>query len=108
MNSLPEQLQALLYPRAYPHAVRSVDLRATHISWVLLTGRFAYKVKRPVHYAFIDLRTAAQRRRLCHEEVRLNRRFAPELYLGVHAIHEREGEARVDGSGRITEHAVKM
>ena len=108
MNSLPEQLQALLYPRAYPHAVRSVDLRATHISWVLLTGRFAYKVKRPVHYAFIDLRRAAQRRRLCHEEVRLNRRFAPELYLGVRTVRLRHGEARIGGSGRIIEHAVRM
>ena len=108
MSPLPEQLQALLYPRAYPHPVRTVDLRATHISWVLLTGRFAYKVKRPVHYAFIDLRRAAQRRRLCHEEVRLNRRFAPELYLGVRTVRLRHGEARIGGSGRIIEHAVRM
>ena len=108
MSSFPGHLHALLYPRAYPHPVRAVDLIETHISWVLLTGRFVYKIKRPVHYAFVDLRSAEQRRLLCHEEVRLNRRFAPELYLGVHAIHEREGEARVDGSGRITEHAVKM
>ena len=69
MSSFPDQLHALLYPRAYPHAVRAVDLIETHISWVLLTGKFAYKVKRPVHYAFIDLRAAEQRRLLCHDEI---------------------------------------
>jgi aminoglycoside phosphotransferase family enzyme len=108
MNPLPEQLQALLYPRAYPHPVRAVVLLETHISWVLLTGRFAYKVKRPVHYPFIDLRRSAQRRRLCYEEVRLNRRFAPELYLGACTVRLRHGEARIGGSGRIIEHAVRM
>ena len=108
MSSFPDHLHALLYPRAYPHPVRAVDLVETHISWVLLTGRFAYKIKRPVHYAFIDLRRASQRRQLCHEEVRLNRRFAPELYLGVGAIRQRRGEARIGGSGRIIEHAVRM
>jgi len=108
MSSFPDQLHALLYPRAYPHAVRAVDLVETHISWVLLTGKFAYKVKRPVHYPFIDLRAPEQRRLLCHEEVRLNRRFAPELYLGVRAIRRRRGAARIGGSGRIVEHAVKM
>src|SRR5215471_18352670 len=107
MNSFPEQLQALLYPRAYPHAVRGVGLLETHISWVLLTGRFAYKIKRPVHYAFIDLRRAVQRRRLCREELRLNRRFAPELYLGACAVRRRYGEARIGGSGRIIEYAVR-
>jgi len=75
---------------------------------VLLTGKFAYKIKRPVHYSFIDLRLAAQRRLLCHEELRLNRRFSPELYLGVRAIRRRHGEARIGGSGRIIEHAVRM
>jgi aminoglycoside phosphotransferase family enzyme/predicted kinase len=108
MSSFPDHLHALLYARAYPHPVRAVDLVETHISWVLLTGRFAYKIKRPVHYSFIDLRRASQRRQLCHEEVRLNRRFAPELYLGVRAIRRRRGEARIGGSGRIIEHAVRM
>ena len=108
MSPLPQQLQALLYPRAYPHAVRAVHLLETHISWVLLTGRIAYKVKRPVHYPFIDLRSSAQRRRLCHEEVRLNRRFAPELYLGACTVRLRHGEARIGGSGRIIEYAVRM
>ncbi len=108
MSSFPDHLHALLYPRAYPHPVRAVDLIETHISWVLLTGRFAYKIKRPVQYEFIDLRSAGQRRLLCHEEVRLNRRFAPELYLGVRAIRRRRGEAGIGGTGPIIEHAVRM
>jgi len=108
MSSFPDHLHALLYPRAYPHPVRAVDLIETHISWVLLTGRFAYKIKRPVRYAFVDLRSAEQRRVLCHEELRLNRRFAAELYLDVRAIRHRRGEARIGGSGRIVEHAVRM
>ena len=108
MSPFPEQLHALLYRRAYPHPARTVDLIETHISWVLLTGKIAYKIKRPVHYSFIDLREPAQRRRLCHEEVRLNRRFAPELYLGVRAVRRWHGEAHMGGSGRIIEHAVGM
>jgi aminoglycoside phosphotransferase family enzyme/predicted kinase len=108
MSSFPDHLHTLLFPRAYPHPVRAVDLIETHISWVLLSGKFAYKVKRPVHYSFIDLRSPEQRRFLCNEEVRLNRRFAPELYLGVRAVRRRCGEARIGGSGRIIEHAVKM
>jgi uncharacterized protein len=108
MSSFPDHLHALLYPRAYPHPVRAVDLIETPISWVLLTGRFAYKIKRPVHYAFVDLRSAEQRRALCHEELRLNRRFAAELYLDVRAIRHRRGGAHIGGSGRIIEHALRM
>ena len=108
MSSLPDHLQALLYPRAYPHPVRAVELIETHISWVLLTGKFAYKIKRPVHYDFIDLRSPARRRLLCHEELLLNRRFAPQLYLGVRAVRRRRGEASIGGTGPIIEHAVRM
>ncbi|MBV9727142.1 MAG: phosphotransferase, partial [Gammaproteobacteria bacterium] len=88
--------------------MRAIDLIETHISWVLLTGRFAYKIKRAVHYPFVDLRPAVQRRELCHEEVRLNRRFAPKLYLDVRPVRYRRGEARIGGAGPIIEHAVRM
>ena len=108
MSAFPEHLQGLLHPRAYPHPVRAVQLVETHISWILLTGEFAYKIKRPVHYPFVDLRSAERREFLCHEEVRLNRRFACELYLGVSQITSIDGEARMDGSGLVIEHAVKM
>ena len=108
MSAFPEHLQSLLHPRAYPHPVQAVQLVETNISWILLTGEFAYKIKRPVHFPFVDLRSAERREFLCHEEVRLNRRFASELYLGVSQITSGEGEARIDGSGLVIEHAVRM
>jgi uncharacterized protein len=108
MSAFPEQLRALLYPRAYPHPVRAVELIETHISWVLLTGEFAYKIKRPVRYSFVDLRSSKRRAFLCHEEVRLNRRFAPKLYLDVCPVTWLDGEARVEGSGAVIEHAVRL
>src|SRR5690348_18325390 len=81
--SLPGALAGLLEPRAYPHPVDEVELVTTHISWVLLAGDYAYKIKRPVRYPFIDLTSSERRRFLCEEELRLNRRFAPELYIDV-------------------------
>ena len=105
---LPRRLRGLLTPAAYPHPVDSIELVQTHISWVLLTGRYAYKIKRPVQYPFVDLRSAERRAFLCHEELRLNRRFAPELYLDVCKITSENGEARIGGSGEAIEHAVRM
>ena len=108
LAELPERLRGLLSPAAYPHPVDSIELIQTHISWVLLTGRFAYKLKRPVHYAFIDLTSLRRREFLCREELRLNRRFAPALYLEVCPITQAAGEARVGGDGEVIEFAVKM
>lgn len=106
---LPSALQALLEPETYPHPVQAVQLVETPISWVLLTGSHAYKIKRPVRLDFIDLRAAARRAELCHEEVRLNRRFAPKLYLGVATIRRVGERLRVGaGSGEVVEHAVCM
>jgi aminoglycoside phosphotransferase family enzyme/predicted kinase len=107
-QALPRHLHGLLLPAAYSHAVDSVELVQTHLSWVLLTGRFAYKIKRPVQYPFIDLRAAEHRAFLCHEELRLNRRFAAELYLEVCTITAGNGKARIGGDGEIIEHAVRM
>lgn len=108
-RGLPIHLRALLTPQAYPHAVDTIELIETHISWVLLTGPFAYKIKRPVHYAFVDLRSPERRSFCCAEEVRLNRRFAPELYLEVCDITAREGgAARIAGDGPVIERAVRM
>jgi uncharacterized protein len=105
---LPQALAGLLSPLAYPHPVDRVEIIETHISWVLLAGDFAYKIKRPVCYPFIDLRSPERRRFLCEEELRLNCRFAPELYLEVLPIVRVEGEARVGGEGPVLEHAVRM
>jgi aminoglycoside phosphotransferase family enzyme/predicted kinase len=106
--TLPASLAGLLTPAAYPHPVDRVELIETPTSWVLLAGDFAYKIKRPVRYAFIDLRDPSRRLRLCEEELRLNRRFAPQLYLDVCPIVRTVGKVRIGGSGRVVEHAVRM
>ena len=107
-RDFPQALHGLLRTGAYPHTVRAIKVITTHISWVLLTGDFAYKIKRPVRYPFVDLSTQGQREFLCHEELRLNRRFAPEMYLEVCPITLVDGEAQVGGTGPVVEHAVKM
>lgn len=107
-HGLPQRLTPLLSQRAYPHPVDAVQLVQTHISWILLTGEFAYKIKRPVCYAFIDLRSAERRAFYCAEEIRLNRRFAPELYLKVCDIAIADGEVRIGGPGEVIERAVMM
>ena len=108
MSGLPPYLLSLLKPEAYPHPVATVQLIETHISWVLLTGEFAYKLKRPVQYPFVDLRSAERRAFFCAEEVRLNRRFAPELYLEVCKVTTSNGQVRMAGEGQVIEHAVRM
>src|SRR5262245_51989306 len=107
MAELPRHLAGLLNPAAYPHEVREIELVETHISWVLLTGDYAYKIKRPVMYPFVDLQSAERRAFYCAEELRLNRRFAPGLYLDVCEIREDAGSVRIGGSGRVIEHCVK-
>ncbi len=87
---------------------RSVRLIETHISWILLTPTLAYKLKKPVRLPFLDFSTLAARRRFCLEEVRLNHRLAPSLYLGVADIHEGPAGPSLDGPGRVVDVAVCM
>ncbi len=101
-------IEALLRPDAYPHAVRQLKLLETHISWVILTGEFAYKIKKPVRYNFVDYSTLELRRRNCEEELRLNRRLAPDLYLEVVPIAGPPASARVGVEGAPCEFAVRM
>ena len=111
-RALPRALAGLLKARAYPHPVGAISVIETPISWVVLAGEFAYKIKRPVRYPFIDQRSAELRQWLCEEELRLNRRFAPELYLGVCPIVAAGSSARVHlgpaGTERVIEYAVRM
>ena len=105
---LPPVLRSLQGANGYPHPVQPVKVIETHISWVFLTGEFAYKIKRPVVLPFVDLSRREHREFLCHEELRLNRRFAPDLYLEVCPVTLVAGEARIGGTGEAVEHAVKM
>ncbi len=103
----PPLVEALLRPDSYGPAVERVRLVETHISWVFLTGQYAYKVKKPVKLPFLDFGTLEQRRRYCREELRLNRRLAPELYLDVVPIGGTPAAPRI-GKTPALEYAVKM
>jgi aminoglycoside phosphotransferase family enzyme/predicted kinase len=105
---LAQLIEGLSDPAAYPHPVKSVEVRHTHISAVFLADHHVYKVKKPVNYGFVDFGTLAKRRHFCEEEVRLNRRLAPEAYLGVVPVTCRDGRIEVEGSGEVVEWAVKM
>jgi len=99
---------ALLRPECYPHAVSVVRMIETHISWVFLTGPWAYKVKKPVDLGFLDFTTLEARRRCCEAELRLNRRLASEIYDSVVEIRGTPDRPRIGGSGALLDYAVKM
>ena len=98
----------MLTPCVYHHPVNRLRVCETNISWVVLTGLYAYKIKKNVRFAFIDASTLAKRHHLCEEELRLNRRLSPALYLDVVPITREPGGLRVDGEGVIAEYAVRM
>src|SRR5438093_5516935 len=79
-------IKELSKPTAYSYPVARVEIRHTHISLVFLAGPFAFKIKKPVDLGFLDFSTLEKRRHFCEEEVRLNRRLAPHVYLGVVAV----------------------
>lgn len=109
-NNLPPVIRQMLRPGFYPHPTSSrIILSQTHISYVLLTGPYAYKVKKPVNLGFLDFTTLERRRHFCEEELRLNCRGAPGLYVDVVAIAGTgEGVARLGGEGPAVEYAVRM
>ena len=105
---LPSLKQALLNPDLYPERPDEVRCEETHISLVFLTGRHAYKIKKPVDFGFLDFTNLERRKFFCEQEVILNRRLAPRIYLGVVPITEKDGRVFLDGPGRVVEYAVKM
>ena len=105
---LPTLIRALLEPARYPGAVHQVTLVQTHISWVLLAGEFAYKIKKPLKLPFLDFSTLELRHACCQDELRLNCRFAPDIYLDVVAIVGSPDDPRWSGDGQPIEYAVRM
>lgn len=104
----PAYIRAMLDPSFYPHKVDRVELVQTHISWILLTGDYAYKVKKPVRFEFLDFSTPQLRKRYCELEWSLNRRLAPQLYLGVHTIVRSHSGYALDGKGEAVDWCVRM
>lgn len=101
-------IAGLRAPRAYPHPTDAIEVVETHISWIVLTGEFAYKIKKPVNLGFLDFSDLARRRFFCQEELRLNRRFAPDIYLSVEPIGGPTGQPKVGCSEPLLDYAVKM
>ena len=107
-DDLPQLIRSLQAPACYDHAAGPVRLIETHISWVLLTGEFAYKIKKPLNLGFLDFSSLDKRLHACCDEVQLNRRLAPAIYLDVVPITGTPAAPRVNGPGETFEYAVKM
>src|SRR5579872_2823633 len=105
---LIQLIEALSDPAAYPHAVQGIEVKQTHISVVFLAGQFVYKLKKPVNLGFLDFSTLEKRKHFCEEEVRLNRRLAPNIYRGVVPITQTSTGVQIEGEGPAIEWAVKM
>jgi aminoglycoside phosphotransferase family enzyme/predicted kinase len=105
---LEHLIKSLSDPAAYPGPVYQVEVRHTHISAVFLAGPHVYKVKKPVELGFLDFSALTKRRHYCEEEVRLNRRLAPLVYLGVVPVTRSGARLKVEGDGEVVEWAVKM
>lgn len=101
-------IQALQNPALYDHPVRSFQLIETHISQVILTGDYAYKIKKPMNFGFLDFSTLDRRKHFCEEEVRLNRRLASKLYLEVLPITGTPEQPVIGGNGEPFEYAIRM
>jgi uncharacterized protein len=104
----PRMIADLLRPEAYDHSADDLRLHETHSSWVVLAGPYAYKLKKPVDLGFLDFTTLEQRRADCEEELRLNRRFSPEVYLGIAEVTQQQDRFRIGGAPRSGEPAVWM
>lgn len=95
-------------PSIYPEPASNVTLVQTHISFLFLTDNYVYKIKKPLDLGFLNFSTLDRRRFYCEEEVRLNRRLCPDVYLGVVQIRESNSGVVINGAGRTIEYAVKM
>lgn len=107
--TLESKVAFLRQPTSFPESTHHVEAIETHMSWVFLTNGYAYKLKKPVHYDALDFRTIAARRHYCEEEVRLNRRLADSVYLGVVSLTvDQIGHLQFDGCGVAIDFLVKM
>ena len=100
--------ESLKNPSFYGPKVKSVKILQTHISYIALTGKYAYKIKKPVNFGFLDFSNLEKRKFYCEEEIRLNRRLCPEIYNDVVTITKKDNTFKIDGKGKIIDYAVKM
>jgi len=100
--------EGLKNPSTYGLGVESIDVLQTHISFVALTGKYAYKVKKPVNFGFLDFSTLEKRKHYCEEELKLNKRLCPDIYLDVVPLTMKNTHLELNGDGEIVDYAVKM
>jgi hypothetical protein len=105
---IPSLKKALLDPAIYPDRPQTVGFSETHISLLFFTGNHVYKLKKPVDFGFLDFTTLEKRKYFCEQEVKLNRRLSPEIYLGVVMINGDGRRVSIDGKGEVLEYAVRM
>lgn len=108
MIAQKQVVDALRKPEAYEEEVEEIEVKQTHISFVFLTGKFVYKVKKAVDFGFLDFSTLERRRFFCEKELELNKRLCGDMYLEVVAITKSADGIRVGGEGEAVEYAVKM
>jgi len=108
VSVLPSVVKALLDPDVYPHKPQKIELVQTQMSFIFLTGEYVYKIKKPVNLGYLDYTTLERRRLFCHQELELNRRLCPDVYLAVAPIVKQKGRLRIEGQGEAIEYAVKM
>jgi uncharacterized protein len=101
-------IEALKDGRAYPHGPKTVRVVQTHISVVFIADDLVFKIKKPVNFGFLDFSDLDKRKYYCEEEVRLNARLCPDIYLGVVAVTDDGTGIRMEGNGAVVEYAVKM
>ncbi|NER11617.1 hypothetical protein SAMN06265375_10312 [Muriicola jejuensis] len=105
----PEQIHKLISEGEFPETSSGRELIETHISWVILCDEFVYKIKKPIRYSFLDFYTVERRKHYCDRELELNRRFAPDIYLGVFPVHEVNGKLMIgEHYGTPVDYALKM
>jgi len=106
---IEEKVAFLSRPEAYPDCLKCVEKNQTHMSWVFLTAQHAWKLKKPVRTKYLDFSTSEARRHNCLEEVRLNRRLARSVYLGIAALTmDGQGNLQLDGHGKAVDWLVHM
>jgi uncharacterized protein len=106
--SIDEKVRFLKRPTAYASRPQVIDVKETHMSWVFTAGDRVYKLKKPVHFPFLDFRTLAARENNCREEVRLNRRLAPDVYLGMVTLTVDKDGLALAGAGEVVDWLVEM
>lgn len=103
-----EIIKFLKNPKSYPYPVKKVKHLETYISDIFLTGKYAYKIKKPVNYGYLDFTTLAKRKFFSFQELKLNRRLSPKMYLDVLPLREKNGKLKLGNHGKIIEYVLKM